>query len=55
MPRKFKDMSFHKKTLIAYVGVNLVLIVLGYPQLSVAEPTLQTDQDWISHGVTHKA
>lgn len=55
MPRKFNAMRFHKKTLIAYVGANLVLIVLGYLQLNVAEPTLQTDQDWVSYGVTQKA
>lgn len=43
-------MNFHKKALIGYILVNLVLIVLGYFQLYATDTAVMSDPDLISHG-----
>lgn len=44
-------MSIHKKILIGYVCLNLVLISLGYLNLQEPNYVTATDQDLITNGV----
>lgn len=44
-------MSIHKKILIGYVCLNVVLISLGYLNLQETNYAAATDQDLIANGV----